>query len=380
MRVVAASLHLVRMDLVHAFQTSSHRKSHLDHVLVRLQDVSGALAWGEIASPADPYYNTENVETCWHVASTYLLPALLGAQWEGPREVNALWRKVRGHEFAKAGVDAAAWTLWAAEHGVSLAAAVGGTRTEVVAGVSLGIEATIDELLAQVQLQVDAGYPRVKLKIAPGWDVEPVAATRAAFPSLDLHVDGNGVYTEREEHLRALSGLDEHRLTMIEQPFAPRELLAHARLQQQIGTPVCLDESIETLADLELALELDAGRVLNIKVSRMGGITNALAAHELASSRGLPVWCGGMHEFGIGRAVNVAISALPGFTLPSDVSGSDKYYERDVIVPPVVATGGVVQVPTSPGLGFDVDRERIDACTLRTIDLTATTTTIGGPQ
>ncbi len=371
MRVVAATLHLVRLDLVHEFQTSSHRKGHLDHVLVRLEDESGAVGWGEIASAAAPYYNAENVDTCWTVASGYLLPALLGATWEHPSQVAGLWARVRGNEFAKAGVDMAAWTLWAGVQGVPLAAALGGTRTEVVAGVSLGIEPTIDELLVQVAVHVRHGYPRVKLKIAPGWDVEPVRAVRAAWPDLDVHVDANGVYTESAEHLAALHALDAYGLTMIEQPFAPRDLLAHARFAASVDTPICLDESVETLADLALAVHLDAGRVLNIKVSRMGGLTAALAAHDAAVAAGWPVWCGGMHEFGVGRYANVALSALPGFVLPSDVSGSDKYYARDVVVPPVVAHAGRVAVPTTAGLGAEVDDELLAGATLRTQRLVA---------
>ncbi|WP_448060069.1 o-succinylbenzoate synthase [Cellulomonas hominis] len=370
MRVTAASLHLVELDLVHEFQTSSHRKSSLAHILVHLVDESGAQGWGEIASAAAPYYNAENVETCWLMARDYLLPRVLGASWEHPQEVAGLWRAVRGNEFAKAGVDVAAWSLWSGHQGVPLATALGGTRGQVVAGVSLGIEPTIDDLLVQVAAQVGHGYPRVKLKIAPGWDVEPVRAVRAAYPDLDLHVDANGVYTESPEHLAALRGLDGFGLTMMEQPFAPRDLLAHARFQRTVTTPVCLDESVETLADLELALELDAGRVLNIKVSRMGGLTAARAAHDLATTRGVPVWCGGMHEFGVGRAANVALSSLPGFTLPSDVSGSDKYYRRDVIVPPVTAERGVVTVPTGAGLGFDVDTAFVAEHTLRSTTLT----------
>lgn len=367
MRIVAASLHLVRLDLVHEFQTSSHRKGHLDHVLVRLTGDDGAVGWGEIASPADPYYNAETVDTCWLVASRYLLPALLGAPFEHPREVSALWRRVRGHQFAKAGVDMAAWVAWSSAQGLPLAAALGGTRTEVVAGVSLGIEPSIGALLEQVALHVGAGYPRVKLKIAPGWDVEPVRAVRSAYPDLDLHVDANGVYPSQERAV--FDALDDYGLTMIEQPFAPRDLLAHADLQRRLATPVCLDESVETLADLRLALHLRAGRVLNIKVSRMGGLTAAVAAHDLAVEHGLAAWCGGMHEFGVGRAANVALSSLPGFSLPSDVSGSDKYYRQDVIVPPVVAHRGRVTVPTGPGLGHVVDEERIAEATLRRHDL-----------
>ena len=351
---------------MHEFQTSSHRKGHLEHVLVRLVGADGAVGWGEIASAADPYYNAENVESCWLVARDYLLPAVLAAHWEHPGEVPALWRKVRGNEFAKAGVDMAAWTLFAASKGVSLAEALGGTRSQVVAGVSLGIESTIDDLLGQVALHVGHGYPRVKLKIAPGWDVEPVRAVRAAFPDLDLHVDANGAYTDAVEHLAALRALDGFGLTMIEQPFAPRDLLAHARFARSVRTPVCLDESVESLDDLRLAIALAAGRVLNVKVSRMGGLTAAVAAHDLASAAGLAVWCGGMHEFGVGRYANVALSSLPGFTLPSDVSGSDKYYARDVVTPPVVATAGQVAVPTTPGLGAQLDENYLTSATLRT--------------
>jgi O-succinylbenzoate synthase len=367
LKVVAARLHRVRLPLVHEFRTSSHRKALLDHILVELEDASGAVGWGEIASTSHPYYAPETVETCWHIAEHYLLPTVLGAKWERPEQVPELWAKVRGNQFAKAGVDVAAWVLWSAVRGVSLASALGGTRTSVVAGVSLGIEPTIDDLLAEVDRQVVAGYPRVKLKIAPGWDVTPVRQVRAAYPELDLQVDANGIYSE--EHLDALRALDEFGLTMIEQPFAPRNLLAHARLQKLVSTPICLDESVETLDDLETALSVEALRVLNIKVSRMGGLTAARAAHDRAQQVGIPVWCGGMHEFGIGRAANIALSSLPGFTLPSDVSASAKYYAQDVITPPVVAAQGVVQVPTATGLGHTVDTELIAANTVATLVL-----------
>jgi O-succinylbenzoate synthase len=371
LKVIAARLHRVRLPLVHAFRTSSHRKTLLDHILVELVDASGAVGWGEIASPSHPYYAPETVETCWHTAEHYLLPAVTGQSWDRPEQVAQLWAKVRGNQFAKAGVDVAAWVLWSSARGVPLAQALGGTRAEVIAGVSLGIEPTIDDLLTEVRRQVTAGYPRVKLKIAPGWDVEPVRAVRADYPDLDLHVDANGIYTESVEHVTALRALDEFELTMIEQPFAPRDLLAHARLQRHLVTPICLDESVETLADLETAMALDSLRVLNIKVSRMGGLTAARAAHDRAQQAGIPVWCGGMHEFGIGRAANVALSSLPGFSLPSDVSASEKYYAQDVISPPVIARQGVVQVPTATGLGHDVDTDLIAAHTVATVEVTA---------
>ena len=367
LKIVAARLYRVRMPLVHEFQTSSHRKAFLDHILVELEDASGAVGWGEIASSSDPFYAPETVESCWHIASKYLLPAVLDTPWTHPDQLARRWSKVRGNNFAKAGVDMATWVLWAETQGLPLATVLGGTRTEVVAGVSLGIEPTIDELLGQVQRQVDAGYPRVKLKIAQGWDVEPVRAVRTAYPELDLHVDANGIYTA--DDLAHLQQLDAYRLTMIEQPFAPRDLLTHAALQRRISTPVCLDESLETVADLETALELHALQVLNIKVSRMGGLTPAREAHDRARDAGIPVWCGGMHEFGIGRLANIALSALPGFTLPSDVSASEKYYARDVVIPSVTAVRGVVQVPEAPGLGHAVDRELIAANTVAELSL-----------
>lgn len=369
MQVVAATLHRVRLPLVHQFRTSSHQKSFLEHILVQLRAADGAVGWGEIASPSGPFYCAETADSCWNVAGQYLLPALLGQDWDHPSQAAANWAKIRGNEFAKAGVDVACWSLWSTAQQVSLATALGGTRSEVVAGVSLGIEPGIDQLLEQVRVQVGAGYPRVKLKIAPGWDVEPVRAVREAYPDLDLHVDANGIYTESDDHLRQLRALDQFGLTMIEQPFAPRNLLAHARLQTTVDTPVCLDESVETLDDLRTAIELQSLQVLNIKVSRMGGLTVARAAHDLAQQHGLPVWCGGMHEFGIGRAANVALSSLPGFSLPSDVSASEKYYADDIIDPPVVADHGVVQVPGGPGLGHTVDTERIAANTIDSLVL-----------
>ncbi|WP_129336434.1 o-succinylbenzoate synthase [Cellulomonas endophytica] len=364
MRVVEAALHVVRLPLVHAFATSSHSKTTLTHVLVELRGEDGTVGWGEIASPAGPWYSAETVGTTLLVAREFLLPALLGAEWDHPRAAGARWRKVRGHEFAKAGVDAAAWALWTQAEGVPLARALGGTRDRVPVGVSLGIEPTVDALLAQVQRQVDAGYGRVKLKIAPGWDTEPVAAVRAAFPDHDLHVDANGAYPATEASFAVMRALDAHRLTMLEQPFAPRDLLAHAALQEQVATPVCLDESVVELDDLRTALALRAVGVLNIKVSRMGGLSAAVDAHDLAREAGLPVWCGGMHEFGVGRAANLALSSLPGFTLPSDVSGSEKYYARDVVVPPVVSRDGHSAVPTGPGLGYAVDEAWVRENTL----------------
>ncbi len=365
-----AELFLVRLPLRHSFATSSHRKAHIEHVLVRLTDTEGGVGWGECASPTDPYYGPENVETCWLMLRDYLLPALVGAPWATPGDAWATGARVRGNLFAKAGLDIACWDLWARRSGQSLAAALGASATQIEAGVSLGIEETVADLLDQVGRHVADGYRRVKLKIAPGWDVAPATAVRERYPDLALQVDANGGYpTRAAADLRALDGLG---LLMIEQPFAPDELLAHAAFQATVQTPVCLDESIESVADVRVALHLGAARVVNVKVSRLGGLGPARAVHDLCREHGVPVWCGGMHEFGVGRAANVAFAALPGCTLPSDVSGSDKYYEQDVVDPPVTARGGRVTVPADrPGLGYEVRADLVVRLATRTHTLTA---------
>ncbi|MEV6302814.1 o-succinylbenzoate synthase [Actinoplanes sp. NPDC051861] len=353
MRISTVELRRVRLPLVHQFRTSSHAKRELEHILVTLTASDGTVGWGEIASPSGPFYSAETVESCWAVSRSFLAPLVLGVSWEHPSELASAMARVRGNHFARAGFDMAAWAMWSSDNSLPLASALGGTRSRVAAGVSLGIEPAIDDLLEQVDARVSEGYKRVKLKIAPGWDVEPVRAVRAAFPAVTLHVDANGIYDISEKSVFGV--LDRLGLTMIEQPFAPRELVAHATLQARLETPLCLDESIEDIGDLRTALHLGAGRVINIKVSRMGGLTHAVRAHDLARDAGVPVWCGGMHEFGVGRAANVALSSLPGFTLPSDVSGSDKYYARDITTRPIVCTDGFVAVPTTAGLGWEPD-------------------------
>lgn len=369
-RVIVERVRLFKLELplLHSFETSSHRKAGIEHVLVEFTDTDGRTGWGEIASPSGPFYCSETTGTAWQIAERYLVPYVLGAAWDVPDELEARWDKIRGHEFAKAGFSGAAWDLHSRRNGASLASALGGTRNEVVAGVSLGIEDSIDALLAQVEKHLATGYPRIKLKIAPGWDLEPVRAVREMFADVDLHVDANGSYRPSEHSTEVFRSLDAYGLTMVEQPFGVRDFISHAELQQSIGTPICLDESIVAVEDLETMIRLDAGRVLNIKVSRMGGLLQSKRAHGIAVRSGIPVWCGGMHEFGIGRAVNVAMSSLPGFSLPSDVSGSDKYYARDIVYPPIRAQQGRVAVPTAPGIGVEVDVDLIRASSTMMLD------------
>lgn len=292
--ITEIELSLVRLDLIHEFETSSHRKSHLDHIVVRATASDGTVGWGECASPSDPYYCSESTESCWYVLSEHLAPMVLGRPWEHPDDAAALTTRLSGNHFARAGLDMACWDLYGQARGETLATLVGGTAERISAGVSLGIEPTVDALLDQVARHVGDGYRRIKLKCRPGWDLEPVRAVRAAFPGIALQVDANtGYRADSAEHLAALTALDDQGLLMIEQPFAEDDLLGHAGLAARLETPVCLDESITSPAVLATALHLGAADIVNIKVSRLGGIGPSVAVHDVCREAGIPVWCGG---------------------------------------------------------------------------------------
>ncbi len=368
MKIEQIDLKLVRLPLVRSFRTSSSSKSHLDHILVRVV-ADGEVGWGECASPSDPYYCPETTETCWHLLNDFLAPRLLGQEWTTVDEVVGFQAPVKGNNFAKAGLEMACWDLLSRREGRSLAALLGGSRPEILSGVSLGIERDHGVLFGLIDQYLDEGYRRIKLKIAPGHDVEVVRMVRERYDDVPLQVDANSAYTL--DDLRTLKQLDAFNLLLIEQPLAHDDIIDHARLQGELATPICLDESIHSAADARKALEIGACRVINIKVSRVGGLHEARRVHDVCRAKGVPVWCGGMHEFGIGRAANVALASLPGFTLPGDVSGSDKYYREDVVDPPVLAHRGAVPVPVGPGLGHRPDEERIRRNTLRAASLTA---------
>ncbi|WP_411104230.1 o-succinylbenzoate synthase [Streptomyces sp. cmx-4-9] len=357
--VVRAELMAVRLPLRRSFATSSHRKDHLDHILVRLTDREGVQGWGECASPSHPYYGPETFTSCWNALKDYFAPVLVGESWDHPEELDAVWGRIRGNLFARAALDTACWDIYAQRRNRSLASALGGSAEEVEVGVSLGIEESLGALLDQVEDHVGQGYRRIKLKIAPGWDVAPVATVRERFPDTPLQVDANAAYSSTAEHRRVMRALDTMALQMIEQPFPADDLLAHAELQRELTTPVCLDESVTSAATAHTALGLGAAKIINIKVSRLGGLTEARRVHDLCARSGIPVWCGGMHEFGVGRAANLALAALPGFTLPGDISGSDRYFTADVLSSPITAAGGRVRVPSAPGLGVTVDRDAV---------------------
>jgi O-succinylbenzoate synthase len=356
MRIERAELLLVRLPMIRSFATSSSQKSHQAHILVKLH-AEGLVGWGECASPTDPYYCEETAETCWHMLRDFLLPGIIGREWAGAEEVQASYARLKRNNFAKAGLELACWDLLAQAAGRPLHALLGGTRSEILSGVSLGVEQQTADLLRLIEQYVGEGYRRVKLKIAPGKDLAVIAAVRERFPDLPLMADANSAYTLAD--LPLLQELDQFGLMMIEQPLAHDDIVDHARLQAALATPICLDESIHSVEDARKALELGSGRIINIKVSRLGGLLNAKRVHDYCHARGVPVWCGGMHEFGVGRAANLAIASLPGFSLPGDVSGSDKYYHEDIVQPAILAERGAIALPAGPGLGFAIDEERV---------------------
>jgi o-succinylbenzoate synthase len=366
MRIERIDLKIVRLPLVRPFQTSSSLKDHLDHILVRVE-AGGVTGWGECASPSDPFYCPETTETCWHILRDFLAPMVLGREWSSIDELTTYYRAVKGNNFARSGLEMACWDALARTQNLSLTKMLGGTRSEILSGVSLGIERQIEPLIDQIERFLDEGYRRIKLKIAPGHDVEVVRRVRERFPHVPLQVDANSAYTL--DDLDTLAALDEFDLLLIEQPLAHDDIIDHVRLQAALKTPICLDESIHSADDARKALDLGACRVINIKVSRLGGLHEARRVHDLCLARGVSVWCGGMHEFGIGRAANVAIASLPGFTLAGDVSGSDKYYASDIVEPPILAHDGAVRVFDGHGLGVEPVEERIRARTLREISI-----------
>lgn len=368
------TLFRIRMPLVTPFATSFGTRRERESVIVRLDAAGGLTGYGECPADAWPRYSAATSETCALVLERHLVPSVLGEDLDDVEALVARLRPVRGHPFARGGLEAAFTDALARERGVSLGEFHGGTRDAVPAGVSVGLDPSPDRTVERVARYVDAGYLRVKLKIRPGHDVAPVEAVRARFPDVPLMVDANAAYRLEDggEPPAALLALDRLGLTMIEQPFGPTDLVDHAALQRRIDTPVCLDESVIDVATARSALALGSMRVLNIKAPRVGGAFEAKRIHDLCRAQGVPVWCGGLLETGVGRAHNLALASLPGFTLPGDLSASDRYWREDVIEPPVrLGPDGRVAVPTGPGTGVEVVEERLRACALEVRELTA---------
>lgn len=366
MRVEAVSLYNVSLSLKVPFAASSHAAHRLEHVLVRLRTDAGD-GWGECATTIDPYYLGETLRSTWAVLEDFLAPAVVGRSFDSVESFRDAYAGVKGNTFAKCGIEMAAWDALGKAEGRSVASMLGGTRARVESGVSLGIDRDLGRFFAQIDGHLAQGYRRLKVKIDPSWDVALLGPLRERYPDVSLVVDANSAYTLRDlDHLKQL---DAFGLTMIEQPLAWDDFLDHAELQRHLTTPVCLDESVRSLGDARLALELGAAKILNVKAARLGGLLEAKRVHDLCAARGVPVWCGGMHDYGVGRAANVALASLPGFTMPGDVSGSDKYFHEDVVDPPFVAVAGSLAVREAPGLGIDVLADRVLKSTLAAVEV-----------
>lgn len=366
-KVEGVEIRLVRLSLIEPFETSFGK---IDSRLIFLLclNAGGLRGWGEVVASEKPLYSYETVGTAFHVIKDFLAPALLDEPITGLHDIVKRFSHFRGHNMAKAGVELAFMDLLAQVNKKSLATLIGGERRRIAVGVSLGIQPTISQLLKRVERYVNLGYQRIKLKIKPGWDIDVVDEVRRVYPNILLSVDANSAYTLADvDHLRKLDDFD---LLMIEQPLQSDDIVDHAELQKLLKTSLCLDESIVGRRQAKAALDLESCRIINIKIGRVGGYSEALAIHDLCAARNIPVWCGGMLESGIGRAHNIALASLAGFTLPGDISASSRYFERDLISPEVtVDSDGTVAVPDAAGLGFEVQLPFIESRTEKRVYL-----------
>lgn len=363
MRIDRIELALLKLPYVHYFETSFGREYDRTFILVRVFS-EGLEGLGEVVANQNPLYSYETTTTAWHILSDFLIPLALGESCDDPREFHRRASRYRGNPMAKAGLELALWDLTAKKKGLPLWKLYGGTQPAVPAGVSIGIQDSHEELLDRIGSFLDEGYRRVKIKIKPGWDREVCAAVRKRFPDMLLQADANGGYGPEDTEL--LRSLDEFNLQMLEQPFPPYDLWDHSRLQAELRTPLCLDESILSVTTTRQALEMDSCRIINIKVGRVGGITEAVAIHDFCREKDVPVWCGGMLESGIGRAHNIHLASLPNFRLPHDISASRRYYREDLIEPEVEITSeGYITVPQAPGIGVSPREDLIREATLK---------------
>jgi O-succinylbenzoate synthase len=354
----------INVPLIHFFETSFGRTTTRRIILVRVLGPHRAEGWGECTAGEGPFYSDEWTETAWATLKEFLAPMVVGRQVQDAAAVFDLMHSVRGHRMAKAAIETACWDLEAKRAGLPLWQHLGGVHEEIACGVSIGIQNSPEELIAKITKELAAGYQRIKIKIKPGWDLDIVRRVREQFPEIRLMGDANSAYSLADIDL--FQKLDEFNLMMVEQPLAHDDMFDHAKLQKEIRTPICLDESIKTPASAQHAIDLGACRIINLKLGRVGGHAEAKRVETIARQKRIPVWCGGMLESGVGRAHNIAMATLAGFTLPGDVSASARYWHEDIIDPPVTVTPqGTIKARNNPGIGFEVDRARVDYLTVR---------------
>jgi o-succinylbenzoate synthase len=368
LKIESIELIEINLPLVHFFETSFGRTYERRIVLTRVVDSEGAEGWGECTAGETPSYSEEWTESCWHALEKILAPRVVGKETAGAENVWDLLKPVRGNRMAKAAIETACWDLEAKKLGVPLWKHLGGVNREIACGVSIGIQDSIEELLEKIQIELDAGYKRIKIKIAPHWDYEVIKRVREAFGDILLMGDANSAYTLAD--IDKLKSLDEFDLMMLEQPLPHDDIVDHAKLQREIKTPICLDEPIKSPDDARKAIELESGKIINLKNGRVGGHAESKRVEKICRENGIPVWCGGMLESGIGRAHNIAISTLAGYTMPGDVSASKRYWHEDIIEPAVeVSPEGTIAAPDAPGIGFEIRRDRIDKATVRRVEI-----------
>ena len=363
MKVREVELRQLRMELRHPFETSFGVTRERRVTIVRVSD-GGLSGYGEVTAAEGPFFSHETFDTAWHVLNDFIVPWALGREFDTAGELDPIVQPIRGHNMAKAGFENALWDLEARQKDLPLWKLLGGRRSWVECGVSIGIQKSVDVLLETIGRELDGGYRRIKIKIKPGWDLDVLGAVRSAFPGILLMVDANSAYTLAD--IDRLKKLDAFNLMMLEQPFHWEDMVDHAALQSRISTPVCLDETIHSAQDARKAIQIGACRIVNLKLGRVGGHVEARRVHDTCMERGIPVWCGGMLESGIGRAHNVALSTLENFSLPGDVSASSRYWNEDIVDPEITVTpDGKIIPPTGPGIGYRVRQDLIENLTTR---------------
>lgn len=356
MMIDMITLKIIQSPLKRPFQTHLETVTKREVIVIEVRDKDGIIGYGEAVPFSSPWYTEETIETALHMLRDFLIPLVFEKEWTHPSELKTIWSGIRRNQMAKSGLEQAIWDLYAKKQNVYLGSLFGGIRTEIAAGVVIATP-TIKEALAEIQAYEQVGYERYKVKISPTHDFELLAKIRTVFPDIALMADANSAYTL--EDIEQLKALDVFNLLMIEQPLRQDDLVEHAILQKELKTPICLDESICSSHDARSALTLGSGKVINIKMSRVGGWSESVLIHDLCYEANIPVWCGGMIEFGISRAHNIALASLAGFTVPGDISSSSKYWEADIIEPEIEVVDGKIKVPRQPGIGVQVNEAAI---------------------
>ncbi|WP_232699960.1 o-succinylbenzoate synthase [Brevibacillus daliensis] len=359
MNIERVELKRLHIPFKASFEASFGRMSKRDLVLVSVYSSDGKVGYGESTSMAFPWYNEETTDTVWYMLEQFLIPKLLTAEITSPEEVAELFAPIRRNNMAKAALEGAVWDLYCKQKNISLAKGLGGEKEKIDVGVSIGIEPTVDLLLEKVEGFIQEGYKKIKIKVKPGFDVEPMREIRKQFGyDVPLMADANSAYTLHD--LATLKELDQFNLIMIEQPLAHDDIIDHAKLQKELQTPICLDESIHSVEDARKAIELGSCKIINIKVGRVGGLTESKRIHDLCKAKNIPVWCGGMFETGVGRAHNIAITSLSNFTIPGDTSASNRYWIEDIVEPEVaLIEPGMLAVPTGAGIGYEIKEDSV---------------------